>query len=116
MYRPIVRVDDESVDDITDKDVKPCNAFVGETREEDEDEHDFYSRQLQDFISLHSCLQVSAAPARPESVILSLEHAPKLLVEQLMPHGCQKPSHAFPSLCLPPLPSLQFHLSQSLCK
>ena len=69
MYRPIVRVDDESVDNITDKDVKPHNSFVElseETREEDEDEHDFSSRQFQDFISLYStCLQVSAAPCLP---------------------------------------------------
>ena len=45
MYHSIVCVDDESVNDITDRDIKPHNAFVElseETREEDEDEHDLY--------------------------------------------------------------------------
>ncbi|OAX38751.1 hypothetical protein K503DRAFT_137682 [Rhizopogon vinicolor AM-OR11-026] len=100
--RSIVCADDENVDDIIDNDTKPDNASVElseETREEDEDEHDFYSRQFQDFISLYSsCLQVSAAPARPESVILSLEDAPKLPAEQPKPRGRSRFSKALPRL------------------
>ncbi|OJA10289.1 hypothetical protein AZE42_04999, partial [Rhizopogon vesiculosus] len=126
--RSIVCADDENFDDIIDKDTKPHNASVelsDETREEDEDEHDFYSRQFQDFISLYSsCLQVSEAPARPESVILSLEDAPKLPAEQPKPRGRSRFSKALPRLpisvppssTLPAVPSVPVSVPMTLIR
>ncbi|OAX32183.1 hypothetical protein K503DRAFT_805426 [Rhizopogon vinicolor AM-OR11-026] len=92
--RSIVCADDENVDTIVDK----------KLGKEDEDEHDFYSRQFQEFISLYSpCFQVSAAPARPESVILSPEGASKLPGSNQSPVDAvdsQKLSHS----AVPPVP------------
>ncbi|KAG1720663.1 hypothetical protein EDB19DRAFT_1917795 [Suillus lakei] len=84
-------VDDE---DVAEKDTDTLPEV-----QKEEDEYDFYTRQFQDFISIYSPLPslapVSApAPARPDSIILSPEVAPKLPAEAPKPRETRGPTHA----------------------
>ncbi|KAJ8582158.1 hypothetical protein M405DRAFT_580312 [Rhizopogon salebrosus TDB-379] len=105
--------EDENVADVIEKDTNSHSHNVlaelpdaQENHEKDEDEHDFYTRQFQDFISLYSPgMQVIAAPARRESIILSVEDASNLSVEQPKPRGRSRFSKALPRLPFPMPPS-----------
>ncbi|KAG1731637.1 uncharacterized protein EDB91DRAFT_1153794 [Suillus paluster] len=113
--RSIVCADDEDVAEIIEKDMKLVDIPEVEETQEEEDEYDFYTRQFQDFISLYapqpSCVPISAAaPARPDSVILSSEDAPKLPVEAPKPRGRSRFSKALPLLPLPTPPPSMFPL------
>ncbi|KAG1734006.1 hypothetical protein EDB19DRAFT_1182994 [Suillus lakei] len=111
------------VDDVPEKDTDTQPEEI----QEEEDEYDFYTRQFQDFISLYSPLPspapVSApVPARPDSIILSPEVAPKVPVEAPKPRGRSRFSKALPLLplptppptTLPPVPQLPASVSAAI--
>ncbi|KAH7882276.1 hypothetical protein F5I97DRAFT_336935 [Phlebopus sp. FC_14] len=109
--------DDEDIDDIFGDQAKEAteDPLVQPVAEEKdvEDEHDFYAREFQDFISLYSVRPPPSSPARRDSIVLSPESLPTIEETpepqpEPKPRGRSRHSKALPSIPLPTPPLSSF--------